>query len=121
MQITDAVAATLLAGRLPVAVSASSAASPSIFALGDAFPNPSNPATTISYEVAQPGVITLSVYNLLGQEVTRLVDGAHTPGRYTVQWDGTNSKGLVVASGVYLYRLTGANGYTETKRLTLLK
>ena len=121
LQITDAVGATLLAGRLPIAVSASSAAPPSVFALGDAFPNPSNPATTISYEVAQPGVITLSVYNLLGQEVTRLVDGAHTPGRFTVQWDGVNSRGLVVASGVYLYRLTGANGFTETKRLTLLK
>lgn len=121
LQVIDAVAASVLAGRLPVVVSASSAAAPSTFALGDAFPNPSNPATTIAYEIAQPGVITLSVYNLLGQEVVRLVDGTRTPGRYTVQWAGVNSRGQGVASGVYLYRLTGVNGFTQTKRLTLLK
>lgn len=121
LQVIDAVAASVLAGRLPVVVSASSATPPSAFALGDAFPNPSNPATTIAYEVAQPGVITLSVYNLLGQEVARLADGTRTPGPYTVQWAGVNSRGQGVASGVYLYRLTGVNGFTQTKRLTLLK
>lgn len=121
LQVIDAVAASVLAGRLPVVVSASSATPPSAFALGDAFPNPSNPATSITYEIAQPGVITLSVYNLLGQEVVRLVDGTRTPGRYTVQWAGVNNRGQGVASGVYLYRLTEASGFTQTKRLTLLK
>lgn len=118
----DAVSATLQAGRLPVIVqSAAPPAAPEGFTLGSVYPNPANPGTNIAYEVPQQGHLTLSIFNLLGQEIIRLVDGVKTPGRYSVWWDGVNSSGLSVASGVYLYQLTNDSGYAQTKRLTLLK
>ena len=60
------------------------------------------------------------VYNLLGQEVMRLVDQVQAPGRYQAVWHGVNGQGKGVVSGVYVYRLSSA-GYSETKRMTLLK
>ena len=59
---------------------------PTSFTLHAASPNPFNPATTISYEVPQSTHIRLTVYNLLGQEVVRLVDTMHQPGRYETVW-----------------------------------
>ena len=65
--------------------------------------------------------VTLTIYNLLGQEVVRLVDQVQPPGRYEVVWHGNNSRGAGVASGIYLYRIASGSGYTDTKRMTLLK
>jgi hypothetical protein len=94
---------------------------PKAFALRNNAPNPFNPTTTISYEVPQQAHITVVVYNLLGQEVIRLVDKVQTPGRYQVVWDARNAQGHGVASGVYMYRLISSTGFSETKRMTLLK
>ncbi len=57
----------------------------------------------------------------LGQEEVRLIDGMKAAGRYEVMWHGVNSRGAGVASWVYLYRIVSGSGYTETKRMTLLK
>ena len=65
--------------------------------------------------------VTLTIYNLLGQEVVRLVDQVQAAGRYEAVWHGVNSRGAGVASGVYLYRIVSGSGYTDTKRMTLLK
>ena len=94
---------------------------PTSFTLGLNAPNPFNPSTRISYDVPQTSRIRLTIYNLLGQEVVVLVDGVQAVGRYTVDWHGTNTQGHSVASGVYLYRLTSETGFTETRRMTLLK
>ncbi|MBI4550887.1 MAG: T9SS type A sorting domain-containing protein [Candidatus Latescibacteria bacterium] len=94
---------------------------PTAFALKGARPNPFNPTTRLAYEVPKAAHIVLAVYNLLGQEVIRLVDAEQQPGRYEVVWNGRNAQGLSVASGVYLYRLTSSTGFSETKRMTLLK
>ncbi len=94
---------------------------PNSFALDHARPNPFNPSTTIAYQVPEQTRITLTIYNLLGQEVVRLIDGMKAAGRYEVVWHGTNGRGAGVASGVYLYRIVSGSGYTETKRMTLLK
>jgi hypothetical protein len=102
-------------------VSARETALPTAFALHGARPNPFNPSATIAYEVPQQARVTFAVYNLLGQEVVTLVNEVKAPGRYTVTWTGRNTGGLAVASGVYLYRLTSGSGYTETRRMTLLK
>jgi len=61
------------------------------------------------------------VYNLLEQKVIRLVDQVQTAGRYEAVWNGVNSRGAGVASGVYLYRIVSGSGYADTKRMTLLK
>jgi Tol biopolymer transport system component len=104
-----------------VAVTLREAAVPTAFALHAARPNPFNPSTQIAYEVPAQAHITLIVYNLLGQEVARLVDGVKSPGRYEVTWDGRNAQGVGVASGVYVYRMTSSTGYSQTKRMTMLK
>jgi hypothetical protein len=61
------------------------------------------------------------VYNLLGHKVIRLMDQVQAAGRYEAVWHGVNSRGVGVASGVYLYRIVSGSGYTDTKRMTLLK
>lgn len=94
---------------------------PGSFSLAAARPNPFNPSTTISYEVPQTSHIRLTVYNILGQEVIRLVDQVRSPGRYTATWNAMNVKGQSVASGVYMYRITSSTGFSQSKRMTLLK
>jgi flagellar hook assembly protein FlgD len=79
-----------------------------------------NPTTATAYEVPQQTHITLTIYNLLGQEVMRLIDGMKAAGRYEVVWHGVNSRSAGVASEVYLYRIVSGSGYTDTKRMTLL-
>lgn len=98
-----------------VGVSEQSSVVPSNFELKQNFPNPFNPATEIIYSVPKRSYITLKVYNLLGQEVTTLVNEEQNPGTYKVLF---NAKDL--ASGVYLYVLNSDN-YSLTKKMVLLK
>lgn len=124
LSLSQVVAADAQAQSIPVTLGASAvkvSALPTVFALKANRPNPFNPRTQITYDVPQPTHVTLAVYNLLGQEVIRLVDDVKAPGRYVVTWDGRNGQGVTVASGVYLYRLTTSTGFTQTRRMTLLK
>lgn len=85
-------------------------------------PNPFNPSTTIRYALTASSKVSLHIYNLLGQEVVTLLN--NTPkqaGFDSVAWNGLNSKGQAVASGVYIFRLTTDTGFTLSKQLTLLK
>jgi hypothetical protein len=94
---------------------------PSAFRLGQNYPNPFNPATTIRFELAEPAQVTLSVYNLLGQEVVRLLDNApFAAGFHQVRWDGRNTDGRPTVSGVYLYRLQ-AGVFVASRKMLLLK
>ena len=90
--------------------------------LGDNYPNPFNPTTTIRYGIATRGHVSLRVYNAAGQLVKTLVDGVVTPrpGGYSVDWRGDSDAGSTVASGVYMYRLV-AGKYRLTKKMVLLK
>lgn len=93
---------------------------PYTFALYRNYPNPFNPATTIRFQLPKLSLVRMEVYNILGQKVKTLVDERKTPGRYTVQWDGTNDAGQRVASGVYLYRLK-AGSFVQTRKMVLLR
>ncbi|HYW68968.1 MAG TPA: FlgD immunoglobulin-like domain containing protein, partial [bacterium] len=91
------------------------------YALSPSFPNPFNPVTRIAYDVPSPGgPVGLRVYNASGRLVRTLVERHERPGRYSVEWDGTNESGATVASGVYFYRLD-ANGFAGSGRMVLLK
>jgi len=79
------------------------------------YPNPFNPTTKISYKINVEGLVVLQVYNLVGQVIKVLVSEVQAPGRYEVEFDGSE-----MTSGVYLYKLQ-INGYTSVKRMTLLK
>lgn len=91
------------------------AGSPSEFVLSQNYPNPFNPTTEIKYAIAEPGRVTLKVYNMLGQEIVTLFDGRRAAGNYSAFFDGTE-----LSSGVYLYQLK-AKGFVNTKKFMLLK
>ncbi len=88
---------------------------PKTFALHQNFPNPFNPVTTIQFSLPYKSHTTLKMFNLLGEEVTRLIEKELPDGDFSVQWDASN-----FASGVYFYRLE-AEGFIATKKLLLLK
>jgi hypothetical protein len=88
---------------------------PSTFALHQNYPNPFNPSTTISFDMPLAGQVRLTVYNMLGQEITTLVNGQMASGRASIVWNATDRAGVNVASGVYFYQLnvSGADGRTS--------
>lgn len=88
---------------------------PTKFRLGQNYPNPSNPGSYIEYDVPKASHVTLSVFNVLGQEVTTLVNEDQEADSYRVYFDGSS-----VASGVYFYRLT-TDGFSQTKKMVLVK
>ena len=88
--------------------------------LSQNYPNPFNAQTVISFALVQPADVTLEVFNIIGQKVTVLANGFYQAGRHDVIWDGRDSGGKPVASGIYYYRLE-AGDYSETNRMTLLK
>ncbi len=88
---------------------------PMVYSLGQNYPNPFNPSTKIRFSVADPGLVTLKVYNLLGQEVATLLNNEIKSGSYEVDFDAAN-----YSSGVYFYTIT-ANSYTATKKMILIK
>ncbi|MBD3402205.1 T9SS type A sorting domain-containing protein [candidate division GN15 bacterium] len=93
---------------------------PTEYALSQNYPNPFNPTTQISFSLPTPGNVSLEVYNVLGQKVTTLVDGNMGAGNHVVEWDGKNSAGVGVSSGVYFYRIATDN-FVDTKKMMMLK
>jgi Rax2 C-terminal beta propeller domain/Secretion system C-terminal sorting domain len=89
---------------------------PSTFVLMQNYPNPFNPSTTITYQIAATGHVTLKVYNLLGQEVATLVNGVMSAGSYTAHFNAAR-----LASGIYFYRLATNDGFSSEKKMLLLK
>ncbi|HOV24695.1 MAG TPA: NosD domain-containing protein, partial [Candidatus Marinimicrobia bacterium] len=78
---------------------------PTEFGLHKNYPNPFNPVTTISYDLAKDVYVELAVYNILGGKVITLVNGNQPAGSYQLEWDGRDSRGLIVSSGMYLLRI----------------
>jgi photosystem II stability/assembly factor-like uncharacterized protein len=88
---------------------------PQQYLLSQNYPNPFNPITTITYELLKSSEVTLTVYDVLGREVSVLVNEKRNAGVHEVKFDGSN-----LASGIYFYRLK-AGTYINTKKLVLLK
>lgn len=88
---------------------------PSNFQLSQNYPNPFNPSTEINYSIPKSGLVTLKVYNILGQEVATLYNGFQRAGAYTATFDASK-----LASGIYLYRLESGN-FVQTKKMILMK
>ena len=93
---------------------------PDDFALSQNYPNPFNPSTQIAFDLPTKSHVTLTVYNVLGQQVTTLVNEPLAAGSYVADWDGESSSGATVASGIYFYRLH-TEQFTQTKKMVLLK
>jgi hypothetical protein len=98
-----------------VGIANSSPSLPGIPALNQNYPNPFNPTTTISYELPVGGNVTLNVYDILGKQVARLVDGNQSAGHHTVTFDGSSLR-----SGVYFYRIQNGT-FVDSKKFILIK
>jgi hypothetical protein len=85
------------------------------FFLAQNYPNPFNPSTTIRYELPKSGIVRLGVYDILGREVSLLVNEMKEAGSYRVEFDGSG-----LSSGVYFYRLT-ASDFVQTRKLLLVR
>jgi hypothetical protein len=107
-------------GPIPTGVDGE-ASLPAKLSLGQNFPNPFNPKTTLAFTVpADAGRVTLTIHNVNGRAVRTLVDGALDAGPHSILWEGTDDDGRALASGVYFARLS-AGGRTRTAKMALLK
>jgi hypothetical protein len=88
---------------------------PTTFALAQNYPNPFNPTTKITYTIAQPGLVNVTVYNIFGEQVAVLVNDVKGAGEYSVDFNAKN-----LASGVYFYRMETGN-ISLVKKMMLLK
>ncbi|MBN1213128.1 MAG: SBBP repeat-containing protein [candidate division Zixibacteria bacterium] len=93
---------------------------PNGYTLEQNYPNPFNPTTFIEYTVPRRMHVTLTIYNLLGQEINTLVDEMKSYGTYRATWDGTDNAGRKVASGIYFYKLQSEDGI-QSKKMIMLK
>lgn len=85
------------------------------FVLQQNYPNPFNPTTNISYSVSKPSYVSIILYDLLGREVSKIVNEYKSTGNYTIVFDGS-----VLSSGIYFYQMK-ANDFIETKKMILLR
>ena len=90
-------------------------ATPSNYLLGQNYPNPFNPTTTISYSIKQKGLVTLQVFDILGNEVKTLINEAKEAGNYKIEFNAAS-----FASGIYFYSLQSGE-FLSTKKMILLK
>ena len=96
------------------------AALPKKIALSQAYPNPFNPVTTISYRLLEGNHVRVDIYDIIGNKVRTLVSQAQNAGTKSYQWDATNDLGRPVSAGMYLYTIKAGN-FRQTKKMILLK
>jgi hypothetical protein len=99
---------------------------PTEFELAQNYPNPFNPSTTIQFGLPVAADVTLKIYNVLGQEVVTLFEGQRGAGTFQAVWNGRNSAGNQIASGMYFYNLVakstdGKSTFTNIKKMLFLK
>jgi len=97
---------------------------PRDFCLYQNYPNPFNPTTTIAYDLPQDAFVELSILDLLGRDIRRLVRQKQVAGRRSVLWDGRDERGAPAASGVYFYRIkikSGQRTITDMDKMILMK
>jgi hypothetical protein len=88
--------------------------------LSQNYPNPFNPQTSIAFSIKSSGRVDVGIYDVSGRLVRTLANEVRAAGAYELTWDGRDTSGQAVASGVYFYRLV-APGFTQTRKMVLLK
>ena len=95
-------------------------ADPGVFVLHQNYPNPFNPITTLSYILPEKSYVNITIYDMLGREVKKLVSGELVSGYHKAIWDATNDDGNPVSAGVYLCQIE-AGEFVQTRKMLLLK
>ena len=93
---------------------------PATFSLGNNYPNPFNPSTSIPFSLEFSGGVRLGIYDISGRNVATLIDDHLTAGNYISNWDGTNTQGKTVSSGIY-YAILYSNSLSNSIKLNLIK
>lgn len=93
---------------------------PTSFILMQNYPNPFNPETEIRFALPKASYVVLKIYNTVGQEVRTLLDEEYQPGSYSTRWDGRDSNGSIVPSGMYFFHLR-AGEFVQTRKMILMK
>lgn len=93
---------------------------PSAFTLDQNYPNPFNPSTVISYTLPKQSRVQIKIFDVIGNEIRSLIDEEKSAGKYNILWDSRSNSGSRVSSGVYFYKIF-ADGFTETKKMILMK
>jgi hypothetical protein len=93
---------------------------PSSFTLAQNYPNPFNPTTTIEFSLAKREMVTIEIFNVLGQKVRTLMNESKSAGAYVIQWTSSDDSGQPVSTGIYLYRFQ-AGDVVQTMKMLLLK
>ena len=88
---------------------------PGFYSLKQNYPNPFNPSTTIEFSISERGYVTIKIYDILGKEVSTLVNEDKQPGSYEIKFNGTN-----LSSGIYFYELRAGN-FFDVKKFILMK
>ena len=93
---------------------------PDSYALHNNFPNPFNPVTNIFYDLPKSGHVRMVIYDLLGREVTTLINETMKSGYYSTRWNGRNQYGQPVGAGIYFYHLH-TDAYSKAQKMLLVK
>jgi len=93
---------------------------PEQYVLYQNHPNPFNPVTKIRYDLPDDAYVTLTIHDMMGRRVRRLVDGPQTAGNRSIQWNGTDEQGRAISAGLYLFSIS-AGQFNETRKMILLK
>jgi len=93
---------------------------PEVFALHQNYPNPFNPVTTLRYDLPEDALVNITIYDMIGRQVSTLVSSQQTAGYKSVRWNATNDNGAPVSAGLYLYTIQ-AGEFRQTKKMVLLK
>ena len=88
---------------------------PTKYTLSHPYPNPFNPTTTIEFSIPQTGFVTVKVYNIVGNEITTLINDELSTGNHTIKWNGSRQP-----SGVYIVKIE-SSGFVQTRKMVLLK
>ena len=90
------------------------------FSLHQNYPNPFNPITTLRYDLPEDSFVDVTIYDMLGNMVKKLVNNKQSYGYKSIQWNALNNQGKPVSAGLYLYKIQ-ANGFLDVKKMILLK
>ena len=90
------------------------------FSLGQNFPNPFNPITTIRYAIPKDSFVKITIYDVLGNVIKNLLQKHQSSGFKTISWDVTDDKGKTIPAGIYIYSIE-AGGFLQTRKMILLK
>jgi hypothetical protein len=93
---------------------------PEEFKIYQNYPNPFNPSTTIRFFLPQEARVSIKVYNIIGKEITELLNETRKTGEYEITWDGTDSNGKLVPSGIYFITMN-ADRFSNTIKAMLIK